>query len=238
MSKIVMAEGADPGAAASGKVHIFAQTDGLMYSEDDAGTKRLMSVGNSSGVVAAANGGTGQSSYTTGDILYASGAAALSKLAGGTDTYPLCANGAGAAPGYEQLQTGGIANDAVDDTKVGNRVPQLYRRQGGDATNWNTAGTTTRTPTTVRIQTGSIAMTIAAAASAEVTVTFPTAFSVVPLIAGLVRYSEAGTNQAKADLSVHSLSTTQVTIKALPVDGVAFSDTNDMHIFWTAIGTE
>jgi hypothetical protein len=71
-----------------------------------------------------------------------------------------------------------------------------------------------------------------------VTVTFPVAFGAVPMIAGLVRYSEAGSNQAKADLSVHSLSTTQVTIKALAVDGVAFSDTNDMWIFWTAIGTE
>lgn len=45
-----------------------------------------------------ADGGTGISSYTVGDILYASGAAALSKLAAGTSGYVLTAAGAGVAP--------------------------------------------------------------------------------------------------------------------------------------------
>lgn len=40
-----------------------------------------VTAGDISGTVAAANGGTGQSSYAVGDILYASGATALSKLA-------------------------------------------------------------------------------------------------------------------------------------------------------------
>lgn len=52
-----------------------------------------------SGVLPAANGGTGQSSYTTGDILYASGASALSKLAAGTSGTFLKSNGA-AAPSW------------------------------------------------------------------------------------------------------------------------------------------
>lgn len=42
-----------------------------------------------SSVLAAANGGTGQSSYTAGNILYASGASALSKLAPGTSSQVL-----------------------------------------------------------------------------------------------------------------------------------------------------
>lgn len=42
---------------------------------------RLFDLSHVSGVLAAANGGTGQSSYAVGDMLYASGATALSKLA-------------------------------------------------------------------------------------------------------------------------------------------------------------
>lgn len=55
----------------------------------------------SSGTVAATNGGTGQSSYTTGDILYASSSTALSKLAAGTSGQVLTSNGAGVAPSYQ-----------------------------------------------------------------------------------------------------------------------------------------
>jgi len=48
--------------------------------------------------LAAANGGTGQSSYTAGDLLYASGASAISKLAIGSNGYVLTSNGS--APGW------------------------------------------------------------------------------------------------------------------------------------------
>lgn len=81
------------------------------------------------------------------------------------------------------LATGGVATaklaaDSVDDTKAGNRVPQFYRRQGGSASNWGTMGTTDYTPTTVRIQAGSVITD----GDGVVTVTFPVAFSDVPLI--------------------------------------------------------
>ena len=51
--------------------------------------------------VAANKGGTGQTSYTVGDVLYASGSTALSKLAATTDGYLLTATGAGSAPAWE-----------------------------------------------------------------------------------------------------------------------------------------
>lgn len=52
------------------------------------------------GVQAALGGGTGQSSYTVGDILYASGATTLSKLSAGTAGQVLKAAGAGVAPAW------------------------------------------------------------------------------------------------------------------------------------------
>lgn len=45
------------------------------------------------GTLAAANGGTGQASYTTGDILYASGSTAISKLGIGTNGYLMTSTG-------------------------------------------------------------------------------------------------------------------------------------------------
>jgi hypothetical protein len=57
--------------------------------------------------ISAVNGGTGQVSYTIGDILYASSTSALSKLAAGTAGSVLKSNGAGTAPSWQVDATGG-----------------------------------------------------------------------------------------------------------------------------------
>ena len=54
-------------------------------------------------VLAAANGGTGNSSYTIGDILFASGATALSKLADVATGNALISGGVGVAPLYGKI---------------------------------------------------------------------------------------------------------------------------------------
>jgi hypothetical protein len=72
--------------------------------------------------------------------------------------------------------TAKLANNIVDDTKVGDRVPALTRRQGGHATDWMLPGTTTYTPGAVRMQCGSVNVGSAA------TITFPIAFSAPPIV--------------------------------------------------------
>lgn len=57
--------------------------------------------------VGAAYGGTGQTTYTTGDLLYASGSTALSKLAAGTNGYVLTSGGPGTAPAWAASSGGG-----------------------------------------------------------------------------------------------------------------------------------
>ena len=57
-----------------------------------------------SGTLAAANGGTGNASYTAGDLLYASGTTALSKLTAGAANTLLQSNGA-AAPSWTSAPT-------------------------------------------------------------------------------------------------------------------------------------
>jgi len=82
------------------------------------------------------------------------------------------------------LVAGSLGADIVDDTKVGNRVPQFYRRQGGSPSNWATPGTSTQTPGAVRMQAGIVSITIPNGSSTSniLTVTFPQAFGDIPLV--------------------------------------------------------
>lgn len=119
--------------------------------------------------------------------------------------------------------TARLANDIVDDTKVGNRVAQFYRRQGGSASNWSTPGSTSQTPTTVRTQAGVVAI------SGNTGVTFPVAFSDVPIIvATFYHVSSAGF----AFLTARSA--TGFNVNAKDANG---NDVNgDVH--WIAFGPE
>lgn len=59
--------------------------------------------------IPANKGGTGQTAYTVGDILYASATGTLTKLAAGTSGYVLKSNGPGAAPSWQQ-EGGGLVS--------------------------------------------------------------------------------------------------------------------------------
>ena len=74
-------------------------------------------------------GGTGQTSYAVGDILYADTTTSLNKLGPGTTGYPILSNGTGNAPSYGQVDTAGIANDAVTYDKIQN-ISAQYRLLG------------------------------------------------------------------------------------------------------------
>lgn len=74
-------------------------TAARIYTFPDAAATILTS----NAAVTAAQGGTGQTSYTTGDILYASGATALSKLADASTGNALISGGVGVAPAYGKI---------------------------------------------------------------------------------------------------------------------------------------
>jgi len=63
--------------------------------------------------IAAGSGGTGQNTYVIGDLLYASGTTALSKLAATTAGYLLTANGTGAAPSWTQLTSVALTTGTI-----------------------------------------------------------------------------------------------------------------------------
>ena len=69
-----------------------------------------------SATLVATSGGTGQSSYVVGDILYASTTTALSKLASSTSGYVLTAGGAGVAPSWAAAT---VANASTQVSSLG-----------------------------------------------------------------------------------------------------------------------
>lgn len=74
----------------------------------DAGETNLHhhDLSNASGVAAEANGGTGESTYAQGDILYASDANNLSKLPKGTASQVLTMNDGATLPNWENSESG------------------------------------------------------------------------------------------------------------------------------------
>ena len=93
-----------------------ATTSEKTYSLPDATTTILTT----NTAVTAGQGGTGQTTYTVGDILYASATGTLSKLIAGTINYVLTSNGAGVAPSWAASSSGGatISNDTATATNV------------------------------------------------------------------------------------------------------------------------
>lgn len=125
------------------------------------------------------------------------------------------------------VNTAKIVNDAVDNTKVGNRVPYLANRQGGDATNWQTPGTSNYTPGMVRIQSG--VMTSGPTNSTQVT--FPVAFGAIPLVTATI--ASSGLTAYTVMIATVSIST--VNIAVVNASGSVVSGVN---VNWLAVGTE
>lgn len=104
--------GADPSwasVAGAGDVVGPASSTNNAFAVFDGTTGKLIKDGGT--VVAATAGGTGQSSYTTGDLLYASSSTALSKLSAGVAGYVLTSAGA-APPTWSAVSATGIGQPA------------------------------------------------------------------------------------------------------------------------------
>lgn len=94
-----------------------------------------------------------------------------------THGYVLMRNGT--TLGFGQVLTAGIAADAVDDSKAGDRVPQFYRRQGNSSTDWSQAGTNNYTPSGgIREQWGVATVPfVGSSLTGSVEITLPVAYS-------------------------------------------------------------
>lgn len=126
-----------------------------------------------SGVLNAAHGGTGTSSYTTGDTLYASGATALSKLTIGANGFVMTSNGSaptwtnpsGLSVGTATNIAGGAANQIAYQSGTGATTFAIAPTIAGTILQWNgsafvwTAVSGTGTVTSVGASGGTTGMT-------------------------------------------------------------------------------
>jgi len=127
--------------------------------------------------------------------------------------------------------TAQFADDAVDDTKLGDRVPQFYRRQGGSASSWITPGASDYTPGAVRMQGGARQVSVASGQlSGSVTITFPVAFSAAPLI--IVSCSHTNSCQVMPGFSDVSASGFKCRLVATDINGPV------VEFNWLAIGPQ
>lgn len=116
-----------------------AGTTGLTPSSPSFGNVVL------SGTLNAANGGTGTSSYTAGDTLYASGSTTLSKLTIGTNGFVMTSNGSaptwtdpsGLSVGTATNLAGGAANRIAYQSGAGATTFAIAPTIAGTVLQWN-----------------------------------------------------------------------------------------------------
>lgn len=91
-------------------VDVSGGTTGLTFINGPITTSGTITMG---GTLAPVNGGTGITSYTVGDLLFANTTTTLDRLTAGTAGYPLLSNGAGTSPGYNKLDVGSAATGTL-----------------------------------------------------------------------------------------------------------------------------
>jgi hypothetical protein len=112
---------------------------------------------------------------------------------------------------------------------------RIYRRQGGSATDWSSAGTTTQTPGMVLEQMGVINKSFTSATLVSQTVTFPVAFSQTPIVTFSLGPSQSFTGGGNiAYVGYAYVSTTGFTVNIT----FTAANTGNLDITWRATGTE
>jgi len=119
-TEMITSIGAGSGTVTS--VGVSGGTTGLTVTGSPITTAGTITIG---GALVAANGGTGQTSYSTGDLLYASGATTLTKLAVGSNTEVLTL--AGGVPTWAAPAGGGASDlDGLTDAEIGGGAGSYY----------------------------------------------------------------------------------------------------------------
>lgn len=141
-------------------------------------------------------------------------------------------------PADGSVTTVKLADDAVDDTKAGNRVPKLTKRMGGNASDWAVAGTTTYTPSAVLQQVGYIGLTLGSGdTNVRGLISFPTAFGNKPLVFATINNGLGSHNSTTAyTIEIYDIAATYVDFELFRTDTT--DGARGIGIMWLAIGPE
>lgn len=158
---------------------------------------------------------------TAGDLDYYTSSSAKARLAfsaggmlyAGTATAPAWTN-AGTQHAFMRYQT---------NPEFGGLV---YKRQGGTATSWQATGTTTYTPTSTLIQTGSISVSMGGG-DGDATVTYPQVYTQRPVI-----FLSPNRNAGRITCRVTGDGTAGFTASLADID----LGTGAVELYWLAIG--
>lgn len=178
--------------------------------------------------VSAIEGGTGQTSYTVGDLLYASTTTALSKLAAGISGYLLQANGAGIAPSYQGFVQAG--------TGAATRTWQAKARDQFNVKDFGALGDSTGAGSTGTDDTAAIQAAIAAAYAAKITtnaVATPTVYfpfgaykftGITASLAGAIKFKGDGPRATQLYLVVNTAKAAIQCAPSVYQSGLVFED--------------
>jgi hypothetical protein len=133
------------------------------------------------------------------------------------------------------VSTGGTVT-ITDARDYCHPTAMMFRRQGGDVTNWQVAGTTTFTPGGMLFQCGAVSVSFSSSAdSSLVTVTFPTAFSAIPLVIPAT-YNNGSSTGRRVLFTIETISATTFQVRGRETSGSSTSSSFDC--WWLAMGPE
>lgn len=139
-----LVDSAAVGNIVSADISSNAITDIKINDVSGAKFTSLSAIPGAAGGVPIANGGTGQTTITQGDILYGSGTNTISKLAAGTAGQALTTGGAGANPAFGGMTTQGDIeyHNGTTRTRLAPSTSGLVLKTKGAAANpaWEAAG--------------------------------------------------------------------------------------------------
>lgn len=104
----------------------------------------------------------------------------------------------------------------------------IARRQGGDPAAWNTPGSSNYTPIKSGVQCGAASITLASAPSGQVSITFPSSFTAIPLVI-------ASTGNSNYLAAVVTVTSQGATLEVRHRDNSSASVT--VNLSWAALGT-
>ena len=164
---------------------------------------------------------------------------------GSVSGYPLISQGnlLDGGPTYLPVSTVGIYNDAVTYDKLGDGAAKILARQGGDASDWSSPGTTDYdlTSTDIKIQTGSEDVVVPGSSGsnpwkhkAQLVVTFPSPFSDVPVVLASIAAGGtiSGDQYLRSGVEVVSITAAGFTCYV----GIDSDNDRTVTVHWMAMG--